>query len=162
MASSSAGILMYRVAEEGTQVLLVHPGGPFWRREDFGAWSIPKGEPYPEESAEDAARREFAEELGTVLEGSLAPLGCIRQRSGKIVEAFAIEGDLDTERVRCGSEVEMEWPRGSGRIHRFPEIDRAAWFPLSEARLRILAAQAELIERLEKRLLGATPHPIDR
>lgn len=153
---------MYRVAEERIEVLLVHPGGPFWRRKDFGAWSIPKGEPYPEESAEDAARREFAEELGTVVEGALAPLGCIRQRSGKIVEAFATEGDLDTERIRCGSEVEMEWPRGSGRIHRFPEIDRAAWFSLPEARLRILAGQGELVERLEKRLLAETPHPIDR
>lgn len=156
MTASSAGILMYRVAEEGTQVLLVHPGGPFWRHKDFGAWSIPKGEPCPEETAEDAARREFAEELGTVLEGALAPLGCIRQRSGKIVEAFAVEGDLDTERIRCGSEVEMEWPRGSGRIHRFPEIDRAAWFSLPEARSRVLAAQGEFIERLEKKLLGVT------
>lgn len=156
MTASSAGILMYRVAEEGTQVLLVHPGGPFWRHKDFGAWSIPKGEPCPAETAEDAARREFAEELGTVLEGALAPLGCIRQRSGKIVEAFAVEGDLDTERIRSGSEVEMEWPRGSGRIHRFPEIDRAAWFSLPEARLHILAAQGEFIERLEKKLLGVT------
>jgi len=162
MASSSAGILMYRVVEEGIQVLLVHPGGPFWLRKDFGAWSIPKGEPHPGEAAEETARREFAEELGTMPEAPLAPLGRIRQRSGKIVEGFAIEGDLDTERICCGSEVEMEWPRGSGQVHRFPEIDRAAWFPLPEARLRILAAQAELIERLEKRLLGATPHPIDR
>lgn len=161
MASSSAGILMYRVAEDGAEVLLVHPGGPFWRRKDLGAWSIPKGEPHPGEAAEETARREFAEELGTMPEGPLAPLGRIRQRSGKIVEGFAIEGDLDAERIRCGSEVEMEWPRGSGRIHRFPEIDRAAWFSLPEARLRILAAQGELIERLEKKLLGETIRPID-
>jgi predicted NUDIX family NTP pyrophosphohydrolase len=153
---------MYRLAEEGTEVLLVHPGGPFWRRKDLGAWSIPKGEPHPGEAAEETARREFFEELGTRLEGPLAPLGRIRQRSGKIVEAFAIKGDLDTQRIRCGSEVEMERPRGSGRIHRFPEIDRAAWFSLPEARLRILTAQGEFIERLEKRLLCETARPIVR
>ena len=119
MASYGAGILMYRIAKKATEVLLVHSGGPFWRRKDLGAWSIPKGGPHAGETAEEAARREFAEELGTMPEGALAPLGCVRQGSGKIVKAFASESDLDTERISCGSRVEMEWPRGSGRFHRF-------------------------------------------
>lgn len=157
MASRSAGILMYRLAKGGAEVLLVHPGGPFWRRRDLGAWSIPKGEPQPEETAEDAARREFAEELGAAPEGPLVPLGSVRQKAGKIVEAFAVEGDLDPRSIRCGSEVEIEWPRGSGRMHRFPEIDRAEWFPLPQARLRILAAQGEFLERLATRLAERSP-----
>nr|WP_089177954.1 NUDIX domain-containing protein [Bosea sp. AS-1] len=154
MASYSAGILMYRFAQDGAEVLLVHPGGPFWQRKDLGAWSIPKGEPHPEEPAEEAARREFTEELGTVPEGQLTPLGRVRQRGGKVVEAFAVEGDVDTAGIRCSSEVEIEWPRGSGQIHRFPEIDRAGWFSVSEARLRILTAQCTLLERLERALFG--------
>ncbi|QEL27190.1 NUDIX domain-containing protein (plasmid) [Bosea sp. F3-2] len=152
MASCSVGILMYRLVAEGAEVLLVHPGGPFWQRKDLGAWSIPKGEPQPGETAQETARREFAEELGTVPPGPLVPLGRIRQRGGKVVEAFALRGDLEAEKLRCSSEVELEWPRGSGQIRRFPEIDRAAWFSLPEARLRILAAQGELLERLEHEL----------
>lgn len=153
MASFSAGILMYRLAEEGAEVLLVHPGGPFWQRKDLGAWSIPKGEPQPGETAQETARREFAEELGTVPTGPLVALGCIQQRAGKVVEAFALRGDLAAEQARCSSEVEMEWPRGSGHIRRFPEIDRAAWFSLPEARLRILEAQRGLLDRLERKLV---------
>ncbi|QEL21971.1 NUDIX domain-containing protein [Bosea sp. F3-2] len=152
MASCSVGILMYRLAEEGAEVLLVHPGGPFWRRKDLGVWSIPKGEPQPGETAQETARREFAEELGAVPSGPLVPLGRIRQRAGKVVEAFALRGELEAEKARCSSEAELEWPRGSGHIRRFPEIDQAAWFSLPEARLRILAAQGELLERLEKKL----------
>lgn len=152
MASFSAGILMYRLAEEGAEVLLVHPGGPFWQRKDLGAWSIPKGEAQPGETAQETARREFTEEVGAAPDGPLIPLGCIRQRAGKVVEAFALRGDLAAEQSRCTSEAEMEWPRGSGHIRRFPEIDRAAWFSLPEARRRILEAQAELLDRLEKKL----------
>jgi predicted NUDIX family NTP pyrophosphohydrolase len=151
-ASRSAGILMYRLTQRGAEVLLVHPGGPFWRRKDLGAWSIPKGEPQGSETAEETARREFAEELGTVPEGALTPLGQIKQRAGKIVEAFAVEGTLDPEQIRCSSMVELEWPRGSGQVLRFPEINRAAWFSLQEARLHILPAQGDLLERLEMRI----------
>lgn len=152
MAARSAGILMYRLAPAGAEVLLVHPGGPFWSRRDLGAWSIPKGEIDPGETAEEAACREFGEELGATPAGPLVALGSIRQRAGKSVEAFAVEGDMEAERFFCATEVELEWPRGSGRIRRFPEIDRAAWFPLPEARLRLLAAQAALIDRLEAML----------
>lgn len=163
MASYSAGILLYRLTKDGAEVLLVHPGGPFWQLKDLGAWSIPKGEPHLEETAEETARREFTEELGAAPEWQLTPLGRVRQRGGKVVEAFAAIGDLDTEGIRCSSEVEVEWPRGSGRIHRFPEIDRAAWFSLPEARLRILAAQGEFLDRLEKALPGGgVSPPIDQ
>lgn len=157
MTSKSAGILMYRLSGDRAEVLLVHPGGPFWRRKDRGAWSIPKGEPHPGETAEETARREFAEELGTIPDGPLVPLGRIRQRAGKIVEAFAFEGDLDTDEIRCSSEVEIEWPRGSERIQRFPEIDRAEWFSFAKARLHILEPQRELLERLEKGLIDKRP-----
>lgn len=157
MTSSSVGILMYRLTGGRGEVLLVHPGGPFWQHKEFGAWSIPKGEPQPGEAAEDTARREFLEELGTMPEGALIPLGRIRQRAGKVVEAFALEGDLDTEAMRCSSEVEIEWPRGSGRRWQFPEIDRAGWFTLAEARLRILETQRELLELLEEELIDKHP-----
>lgn len=149
MTSSSVAILMYRLTGGRGAVLLVHPGGPFWQHKEFGAWFLPKGEPRPGAAAEETARREFSEELGTVPEGPLIPLGRIRQRAGKVVAAFALEGDLDTETMRCSSEVEIEWPRGSGRMRQFPEIDRAGWFMLAEARLRILETQRELLERLE-------------
>lgn len=152
MSSQSAGILMYRLTGAEVEVLLVHPGGPFWRHKDNGAWSIPKGELGQGESPAETAQREFEEELGIPPTGALVPLGRIRQRGGKVVEAFALRGDLTPGDVRCSSLVEIEWPRGSGLIQRFPEIDRAAWFPLPEARLRILAAQGELLDRLEDRL----------
>lgn len=154
MASRSVGILMHRLATAGVEVLLVHPGGPFWQRRDLGVWSIPKGEAEPGETAQETARREFTEELGAVPTGPLVALGSIRQRSGKIVEAFALNGEFEAQGMRCSSEVEIEWPRGSGQIRRFPEVDRAAWFPLPEARLRILAAQSELLDRLEDELAG--------
>lgn len=157
MVPRSVGILLYRLGRDGAEVLLVHPGGPFWRQRDLGSWSIPKGEPLAGEAAEDTARREFAEELGSVPEGPLVPLGQIRQRAGKTVDAFALEGNLDAENHRCSSIVELEWPRGSGRILRFPEIDRAAWFPLPEARQRILAGQGAFLERLEASGLTMAP-----
>jgi predicted NUDIX family NTP pyrophosphohydrolase len=145
----SAGILLYRRTGDELQVLLVHPGGPFWRKRDAGAWSIPKGEYDAGEDAEAAARREFAEELGVVLSGRLQPLGEVRQAGGKRVTAFALESDLDVAAIRS-NEFELEWPPRSGRIQRFPEIDRAAWFPLPLAREKIIAGQRPLLDLLRK------------
>ena len=148
MPPTSAGILLFQRRDDGMVVLLAHPGGPFWRNRDAGAWSIPKGERSPGESAEAAARREFAEETGMTPQGELLPLGVIRQRGGKQVEAFALEGDFDVEALRC-NRFEMEWPPRSGTMARFPEIDRVAWFPLAEARVRILSGQVDLLDRLD-------------
>lgn len=147
MAARSAGILLFRRAARGIEVLLVHPGGPFWAKKDAGAWSIPKGEFGGDETAEAAARREFQEELGIAPDGKLLPLGEIRQKAGKVVIAFAAEGDLDVAAVRSNS-FSMEWPPRSGRMQSFPEIDRAAWFDLDVARDRINPAQAPLLGRL--------------
>ncbi len=147
--TASAGILLYRFADRRFEVLLAHPGGPFWRNRDAGAWSIPKGELRPGEDAEAAARREFAEELGAPPPGALRPLGAIRQRGGKRVEAFALEGDFDVGAVRSNT-FEIVWPPGSGRKASFPEIDRAAWFALAAAREKILASQTPLLDRLEQ------------
>jgi predicted NUDIX family NTP pyrophosphohydrolase len=149
MAIMSAGILMYRNNGDRLNVLLVHPGGFFWRNRDLGVWSIPKGEFDASEDAEIAARREFREELGAEANGVLLPLGDIRQRSGKIVHAFALEGDLDVNTVRSNM-VAVEWPRRSGRMLQIPEIDRAAWFGLPLARRKILASQIALLDRLER------------
>jgi predicted NUDIX family NTP pyrophosphohydrolase len=149
MAPRSAGILLYRREGEELQVLLVHPGGPFWRKRDAGAWSIPKGEYGAGEDAETAARREFAEELGVVLSGKLQPLGEIRQAGGKRVVAFAVAGDLDVDTIRS-NDFELEWPPHSGRMQKFPEVDRAAWFPLPLAREKIIAGQRPLLDLLRK------------
>ena len=144
----SAGILMYRRSGTGLEVLLVHPGGPYWRAKDEGAWSIPKGEIDAEEDAGAVARREFAEETGVVLAGRpLEPLGEIRQRAGKRVIAFAVEGDLAVHAVRSNT-FEIEWPPRSGKMQTFPEIDRAEWFDLAAARARILEGQRPLLDRL--------------
>lgn len=151
MAAGSAGILMYKRRGRELLVLLVHPGGPFWRTKDLGSWSIPKGERGEGEDAETTARREFAEELGEAATGLLQPLGGIRQRGGKYVEAFALEGEFDVDRLASNS-FEMEWPPRSGRRQSFPEVDRAAWFSLHEAREKINAAQREFIDRLEDQL----------
>jgi predicted NUDIX family NTP pyrophosphohydrolase len=145
----SAGILLYRRTGDELQVLLVHPGGPFWRKRDAGAWSIPKGEYGAGEDAETAARREFAEELGVVLSGKLQPLGEIRQAGGKRVVAFAVAGDLDVDTIRS-NDFELEWPPHSGRMQKFPEVDRAAWFPLPLAREKIIAGQRPLLDLLRK------------
>ena len=148
MATISAGILMYRHGKGGPVVLLVHPGGPFWRNRDLGAWSIPKGELDDGEDAEAAARREFREELGIEATGPLRPLGDIRQHSRKIVRAFALEGDLDVSVVRSNT-IAIGWPPRSGRMIHVPEIDSAAWFNLPLARKKILASQKPLLDRLE-------------
>lgn len=151
MSRTSAGILMYQRHDDEVRVLLTHPGGPYWRNRDEGAWTIPKGEPGPGEAHDVAARREFEEELGAAMVGPLQPLGSIRQRGGKRVEAFATQGEFDVGGVRSNT-FEVEWPPRSGRLAAFPEVDRAAWFALPEARRKILASQQELLDRLEKLL----------
>lgn len=141
---------MYRRRAAGArdvQVLLAHPGGPFWAGRDLGAWSLPKGQPEPGEDELSAACREFEEETGLRPRGPFLPLGSVRQKAGKTVHAWAWEGDADAAAMRC-NEMEMEWPRGSGRIIRFPEVDRCAWFDPQAARARINPAQAEFIDRL--------------
>jgi predicted NUDIX family NTP pyrophosphohydrolase len=149
MATTSAGILMYRDDGGGIEVLLVHPGGPFWQNRDLGAWSIPKGELAPGEDPEAAARREFAEELGLEATGPLRPLGEVRQRGGKRVLAFALQATLDVGSVRS-NEIAIEWPPRSGRTITVPEIDRAEWFPLPLARKKILASQQPFLDRVER------------
>lgn len=148
MTKTSAGILLYRRSEDGIEVLLVHPGGPFWQTRDLGAWSLPKGEHDDREDAEAAARREFKEELGAEAVGPLQSLGQVRQRAGKMVRGYAMEGDLDINNVRS-NDVAIEWPPRSGRTMHFPEIDRAAWFALPLAREKILASQRPFLDRLE-------------
>jgi predicted NUDIX family NTP pyrophosphohydrolase len=156
MATTSAGILMYRLSDAGIVVLLAHPGGPFWRNRDLGAWSIPKGELDDGEDCEAAARREFKEELGMEAIGPLRPLGQVQQRAGKIVRAYALEGNLDVSGVRS-NDVAIEWPPRSGRTIYVPEIDRAAWFVISLAREKILASQRPFLDRLEMLCSGALP-----
>ncbi len=148
MAARSAGIVVYRKRAETIEVLLVHPGGPFWSKRDAGAWSIPKGEYSNDENAEAAARREFTEETGWTIAGELLPLGEIRQKAGKTVTAFAAEDDFDTAGLDS-NRFEMEWPPKSGRIAAFPEVDRAGWFALEEAGEKIIEGQRPLLDRLE-------------
>jgi predicted NUDIX family NTP pyrophosphohydrolase len=150
---SSAGILMYRRAGATLEVLLVHPGGPYWRARDAGAWSIPKGELDAGEDAGAAARREFAEEKGFNLAAPLEPLGEIRQRGGKRVTAFAVEGDIDVAAVESNS-FEIEWPPRSGKTQIFPEVDRAEWFDLPTARAKILESQRPFLQRLAAAVAG--------
>ena len=149
MPKTSAGILMYRRLPSGLSVLLAHPGGPYWARRDAGAWTIPKGELDPGEDAQAAALREFAEELGRLPEGMPWLLGEIRQRGGKRVIAYAIEGDFDVATVRSNT-FEMEWPPRSGRIQAFPEVDRAAWMSLDQAGEKMLQNQQPLLELLAR------------
>jgi predicted NUDIX family NTP pyrophosphohydrolase len=149
MASRSAGILLHRTVDGGAEVLLVHPGGPFWARKDLGAWSLPKGEFDEGEDPRACALREFSEETGAhPPAGALDELGPVRLKSGKLVLAFALAGDLDPATVRSNT-FELEWPPRSGRMQSFPEIDRAEWFPLDAARAKLNPAQAEFIDRLE-------------
>jgi predicted NUDIX family NTP pyrophosphohydrolase len=147
-ARRSAGILLYRLSGGRPEVLLVHPGGPFWARRDAGAWSVPKGEYEDADDPLAAARREFEEETGTALEtGELLELGDVRQKNGKVVSAWAAEGDLDADAVHSNS-FTMEWPPRSGRTAEFPEIDRVGWFGIDEAREKLNPAQAEFLDRL--------------
>jgi predicted NUDIX family NTP pyrophosphohydrolase len=146
----SAGILLYRRAANELEVLLVHPGGPFWARRDDGVWSIPKGEHEDGEEPLTAARREFAEELGSEPPtGEMLDLGEIRQRSGKRVRAWALEGDLDADTI-VSNNFTLEWPPRSGRTREFPEIDRAGWFDMRAAREKLNPGQVPLLDRLEQ------------
>ena len=149
-AKRSAGILLYRSVDGGVEVLLVHPGGPYWAKRDLGAWSIPKGEYEEGEAARECALRELEEELGTAPEidtEALIDLGAVRQKSGKVVEAWAGEGEFDPEDLSSNS-FEIEWPPRSGELREFPEVDRAEWFGPELARRKILPAQVELVDRL--------------
>ncbi|MDT9598106.1 NUDIX domain-containing protein [Sphingosinicella rhizophila] len=148
MPDFSAGIVLYRMRETILEVLLVRPGGPFWRNKDEGAWMIPKGLVEPGEKDEAAALREFEEELGSRPAGVPRPLCTIRQAGGKWVKTFALEGDLDPDRI-VSNRFELEWPPRSGRLQTYPEVDRAAWMPLGEARRLMLASQRPILDALE-------------
>jgi predicted NUDIX family NTP pyrophosphohydrolase len=146
----SAGLLMFRRPDGGElQVLLAHPGGPFWSNKDAGAWTIPKGEYGDPEPALAAAQREFTEETGLPVTPPLLPLGDIVQRSGKRISAWAFEGDCEPDQLRCNT-FEMEWPPRSGQRQQFPEIDRIGWFDLDDARRKLLPAQCPLLDRLQE------------
>ena len=157
MPKTSAGILLYR-SRAAPEVLLVHPGGPFWAKKDAGAWSIPKGE-YEDGDPRTCALREFEEELGTALppDTELAELGEVRQKSGKVITAYAAAGDLDADAIESNT-FTIEWPPRSGRMREFPEVDRAGWFGFDEAREKLNPAQAELLVRLAA-LLAQGPAP---
>ena len=148
MPTSSAGLMLFRVADQGLEVLLVHPGGPFWSNRDAGAWSIPKGEHRADDDAWSTALREFEEELGSPPpDGRTISLGEVRQAGGKRVTAWALEGDLDTTTAHS-NRFEMEWPPRSGRVQSFPEVDRVEWFSVGEARDRVLPSQVPFLDRL--------------
>jgi predicted NUDIX family NTP pyrophosphohydrolase len=153
MAQHSAGILLYRRRSGRIEVLLTHPGGPFWRNRDEGAWMIPKGMVEPGEVAAEAALREFEEETGTRLTSNPFPLATVRQAGGKMVEAFALEGDLDPATIRS-IEFEVEWPPRSGRRQSYPEVEEARWMGLAEARALMLPSQLPLLDALESKLGG--------
>lgn len=154
----SAGILLFRERSGATEVLLVRPGGPYWRAKDIGAWMIPKGMVEAGETPLQAAVREFEEELGVPLEATPTRLRAVRQSGGKWVEAFAAEGDFDCDGL-SSIEFEMEWPPKSGRMERFPEVQDARWMTLAEARRRMLPSQLPLLDALEQQLSGAPSEP---
>ncbi len=151
MANRSAGILLYRIKEDSPEVMLVHPGGPFWARKDFGAWSVPKGEFNEGEAALDAALREFYEETGSEVSGDFIELTPVKLKSGKVIHAFALENDLDTSTIKSNL-FPMEWPPKSGRTQEFPEVDRGCWFDLATARKKLNPAQSALIDDLAEKL----------
>ncbi|MEX2261921.1 MAG: NUDIX domain-containing protein [Bryobacteraceae bacterium] len=151
MAKRSAGLLLFRRRNGGLEVFLVHPGGPFWAKKDLGAWSIPKGEYSEGEDPLTAARREFEEETGIAPEGELIQLTDIKQPSGKIVRAWALEGDCDASTVRSNM-FSMEWPPKSGKMREFPEIDRGEWFSIEVARTKILKGQMGFLDELASKL----------
>jgi len=148
VAKLSAGLLVYRVSDGVVEVLIAHPGGPFWARKDDGAWSIPKGEYSDGEDAWVAAQREFAEEVGlSVPSGPRIDFGALKQPSGKVVTAFAVRGDLDITEAQSNT-FELEWPKGSGRMREFPEVDRIGWFPVAQARTKLLKGQRAFLDLL--------------
>ncbi len=149
----SAGILLFRQCSGETEVLLVRPGGPYWRTKDVGAWMIPKGHVEPGEAPSEAALREFTEETGAKLGNLPFPLAVIRQAGGKLVEAFAIEGDFDPASLRS-NEFELEWPPRSGKLERFPEIAEGRWMSITDARMVMLPSQLPLLDALDEKLKG--------
>jgi predicted NUDIX family NTP pyrophosphohydrolase len=159
MARRSAGLLMFRrrsAGRDGLEVLLIHPGGPFWNNKDLGAWSIPKGEYDDSEEPLAAAQREFGEETGWAATPPFLPLGSVKQRGGKVVTAWAFEGDGDPATL-VSNTFEMQWPPRSGRVQTFPEVDRASWFAPGEARRRIIESQVAFVDELERLLAGLSP-----
>jgi predicted NUDIX family NTP pyrophosphohydrolase len=151
MAKRTAGILLFREAAGGLEVLLVHPGGPFWARKDEGAWTIPKGLVDGGEDPHDAAKREFHEETGGSADGAAIPLEPLRQPSGKVLHAWAMRGEFDPAALTSNTFL-MEWPPGSGQQREFPEVDRAGWFSMEEAGRKILKGQAPLLGALRRKL----------
>jgi predicted NUDIX family NTP pyrophosphohydrolase len=152
----SAGILMFRRRDATLQVFLVHPGGPFWKNKDAGSWSIPKGEYGEGEDPLDAAKREFCEETGFEANGEFIPLGRMKQSSGKAIIAWALEGDCSPAAIRSNT-FSVEWPPKSGQQQEFPEVDRAGWFSLDDARTRIVKGQLGFLDRLAERI-GSARH----
>jgi predicted NUDIX family NTP pyrophosphohydrolase len=148
MPKQSAGILIYRRRPAGIEVFLVHPGGPFWQHKDAGAWSIPKGEFAADEDPLATARRELREETGLVVDGPFVPLEPIRQRGGKIVHAWIVEADVEPAQVKSNT-FSVEWPRGTGKLRSYPEVDRAEWFSLDEAAKKLLTSQRPLLDQLQ-------------
>ena len=151
MSQKSAGIVLYRIQNSSIEVFLVHPGGPYWAKKDDGAWSIPKGEFDENEEPLAAAKREFQEETGIQISGEFIQLNPVKQKGGKRVYAWAVKGDIDPAKIKSNS-FEIEWPPRSGKMKSFPEIDKAAWFPLSEAQKKIIEAQSALIKELESKI----------
>jgi predicted NUDIX family NTP pyrophosphohydrolase len=153
MPPESAGLLLYRKRETELEFLLVHPGGPFWKNKDAGAWSIPKGEIQAGEAPLAAAQREFEEELGFAPQGEFIPLSPVKQKAGKLIHAWAVAGDCDTSTIKSNT-FTVEWPPRSGRMQEFPEIDQAAFFSLDQAKHKINPAQVNLLEELAAKVTG--------
>jgi predicted NUDIX family NTP pyrophosphohydrolase len=151
----SAGLLLYRITDAGVEVLLGHPGGPFWARKDDGAWTIPKGEYVDDEDPWAAAQREFREELGlSAPTGPRLDMAPVKQPGGKIITAYAVRGDLDVAHSRSNT-FELEWPKGSGKVREYPELDRVGWFAIDTARSKLLKGQVPLLDRLLEHLAAA-------
>ena len=161
MKKRSAGILLFRKSEAGVEVFLVHPGGPFWAKKDLGSWSLPKGEFEDSEDPLTAAKREFTEETGCVVDGAFVALGDLKQPSGKLISAWALEHDLDPAMVKSNT-FPMEWPPKSGKTQEFPEVDAGGWFLLPAALEKLLKGQADFISRLAEKVGVSVPKPQDR
>ena len=153
MSKQSAGILLYKV-EKTLEIFLVHPGGPFWKNKDAGAWTIPKGEFGNQEKPFDAAIREFEEETGTKLSGNFIELVPVKQKSGKKIYAWAVQGDIDASTMKCDTMVQIEWPPKTGRLISFPEVDKGEWFAIEMAKQKINSSQAALIDELIEKLIN--------
>ena len=151
MRQISSGILLYRFAENGLEVLLVHLGGPYWTNKDLGSWSIPKGLNESEEDLLHTAQREFEEETGFKVDGKFISLGKLKQPSGKIIHAWALEGDIDAENIKSNT-FSLEWPKHSGRMKEFPEVDKGNWFDLDTAHQKIIKGQRDFLDRLLEKL----------